>query len=67
MIFSPSCITSAMVNNETNAEFLINAINSLPNAGIIRTNAWGRMTLRIAILYGKPSERAASIWPFSTD
>lgn len=56
-----------MVNSDTSAEFLISAMNSLPSGGIIRTTACGRMMMRMAWPDDMPSERAASVWPRSTD
>src|SRR5579864_7761884 len=60
MIFWPSCIKSAIVSSDTNEEFLISAMNSLPSGGIMRIAACGITISRIAIETGMPSERAAS-------
>ncbi|MNT48727.1 hypothetical protein D3C72_1855230 [compost metagenome] len=56
-----------MVSSDTSAEFLMRAMNSLPSGGIMRTMACGRITARMAWPDDMPIERAASIWPLSTD
>ena len=56
-----------MVSSDTSAEFLMSAMNSLPNGGIMRTTACGSTTVRMAKPEDMPMERAASICPLSID
>jgi hypothetical protein len=42
-------------------------LNSLPSGGTITRAACGSTTRRMPSLCGIPSERAASIWPLSTE
>ena len=56
-----------MVKSDTGPNSLISAMNSLPSGGIMRTTACGSTMMRMAWPEDMPSERAASVWPRSTD
>ena len=60
-------IRSMQPMTDSTEESLMLMMNSLPMAGMEFFTAWGKTTFSMACQPVMPRERAASVWPASTD